>query len=153
MLLNLYLLQPRSRVVRQGSARRRRGMRVIQKEQLMRIKDQRWGRQRPCPRTPANQPDQTGRSAPATLSLAGYSPRGGRESDTTEQLSTAHLLRTQTVPSLLACSLSCPFPSIKADLNFHLLDSVTWRQGNTISAPGLFFFCQLCSKITSRNEG
>ena len=94
-------------------------------------------------RIPANQPDQSGRSAPATLSLAVYSPQGGKESDTTEPLSTAqHLLRTQTIPSLLACSLSCPFPSIKADLNFHLLlDSVTWRQGNTISAPGLSFFC------------
>ena len=143
VLLNLYTLRPWSRVVRQGSARGRRGMKVIQKEQLMGIKDRRWGRQRSFPRIPANQPDQSGRSAPATLSLAGYSPRGGKESDTTEPLSTAqHLLRTQTIPSLLACSLSCPFPSIKADLNFHLLlDSVTWRQGNTISAPGLSFFC------------
>lgn len=39
------------------------GQRVIQKEQLMRIKDQRWGRKRPFPRTSANLPDQTGRSA------------------------------------------------------------------------------------------
>ena len=83
-------------------------MKVIQKEQLMGIKDRRWGRQRSFPRIPANQPDQSGRSAPATLSLAGYSPRGGKESDMNARLSTQALCpRIKTVS--LEVSRHLPF--------------------------------------------
>ena len=72
---NLYTPRPRSRVVRHGSARGRRGVRMIQKEELRGTKvGQRWGRQRPFPGTPADQPDHSGRSVPATLSPAGYGP-------------------------------------------------------------------------------
>ena len=128
---NLYTLRPRSRVVRHGSARGRRGVRMIQKEELRGMKDRRWGMQRPFPRTPADQPDYSGSSVPATLSPAGYGPRVAK-SQMTEPSTAWHLLRTQTIPSLLACSLSSPFPSTKADLDFHLLlDSGMWRPGNT----------------------
>lgn len=150
---NLYTLRPRSSVVRQGSARGRRGVRMIQKEELRGMKDQRWGRQRPFLRTPADQPDHSGRSVPATLSPAGYSPRVAK-SQTTERSTARHLLRTQTVPSLLAYALFLvPFPQPKLILT-STFSSTQGRGGReTPSAPGFSFFYQLCSKITSGDEG